>query len=114
MAFVIVAFFISMILIPLEILNLSLVFETVIAFASEGIFNKYYFFHIVSILRGFIVIILCLLLIFNIIRKTNFINYTRLSYEEFKEKRQEKKAEKQKKKAEKLEKQLNALKKDTE
>lgn len=73
---------------------------------------------IVGLLKSLCLISVYCIVAIHIIRKTNFTNYTRLAYEEFKEKRQEKKANKKAnkkaRKTEKLEKRLNALKKDTE
>lgn len=55
---------------------------------------------------------MCVLQLILILRKTNFTNYTRLAYEEFKEKRIAKKENKRKAKIEKLQKQLNEIEKD--
>lgn len=67
-----------------------------------------------SILLLFCIFIfsMCVLQLILILRKTNFTNYTRLAYEEFKEKRIAKKENKRKAKIEKLQKQLNEIEKD--
>ena len=57
-------------------------------------------------------IILCVFIVVCLIKKTNFTNSVRYTYEQYKEMRQKKKAEKQKAMKEKLQKQLNELEKD--
>ena len=86
-------------------------------FSNEHLISTYrydIFICTLQILKYCIFIFFIVFAIYLILKKSNFINYTRLAYEEFKEKRQEKKAEKKSRKTEKLEKKLNALKKDTE
>lgn len=55
---------------------------------------------------------MCVLQLILILRKTNFVNYTRLTYEQYKEKRQEKQAEKKQAKIEKLKNQIEEIEKD--
>lgn len=67
---------------------------------------------IVGLLKSLCLITVYCIVAIHIIRKTNFTNYTRLAYEEFKEKRIAKKENKRKAKIEKLQKQLNEIEKD--
>lgn len=71
-----------------------------------------FFNYLAIVIFCILVFSMCVLQLILIIRKTNFTNYTRLAYEEFKEKRIAKKENKRKAKIEKLQKQLNEIEKD--
>ena len=70
------------------------------------------FCYSIVVIFSIFVFSICVLQLILMLRKTNFTNYTRLAYEEFKEKRVAKKENKRKSKIEKLQKQLNEIEKD--
>lgn len=84
-------------------------------FSNEHLISTYrydIFICTLQILKYCIFIFFIIFAIYLIIKKSNFTNYTRLAYEEFKEKRIAKKENKRKAKIEKLQKQLNEIEKD--
>ena len=58
------------------------------------------------------ILAMCILQVFFILRKTNFFNFTRLTYEQYKEKRLQNQADKKQAKIEKLKRKLTEIEKD--
>ena len=67
---------------------------------------------IVATAKSICMIILYVSFGVHIIRKTNFFNFTRLTYEQYKKKRLDKKEQKKQAKKEKLQQKLNEMEKD--
>lgn len=110
-----IAFAISIIVIPFEIANIVINLLTISSFLEVGwgwtAYAKFYAFDVVKCVA---VIFLCIFIIVSILRKSNIINSTRYTYEEFKKHIEERKANRKQAKKEKLKNKLEEMEKDTE
>lgn len=100
-------------LIPVEIFKIFNNFNTIFDYIEIGLgWNANSWYYLFDIIRGACIVVLCIVLIICVLKKTNFFNFTRLTYEQYKEKRLQNQADKKQAKIEKLKSKLTEIEKD--